>query len=128
MVLPQSGKIAKRKDQFFNWIKEKVGAKKQEEVIIPQPHIMRQICMEYYLRPSRHIFLNGDFYPTYDISRATDGLVHLYQSLYKQKGLIPGRIYDTLEVKEVESMKEVNYNERHACTFSNIIRNQRNNS
>ena len=110
MILPQSAKTA-IKDQFFNWFMEKVTSKKQEEVIIPQPHEMRKICMEYYLRPSKSIFLDGAFYDSYDISRATDGLVHLYQCLCTQKGLIPGRRYS--ELRELESLREVNFNKKH---------------
>ena len=106
MICPQSARVVTRKDHFFKWVKEKVGTKtQQEEVLIPQPHTMRQMCMEYYLIPSRDIFINGEFYKTYDISKATDGLLKLYESCYNQKVIQQGR--SSYNVVTMGSLKEV---------------------
>ena len=104
MICPQ---VASKKNQFVKWVKGlKVGAKtQQEEGLIPQPQTMRQMCMEYFLIPSRNIFLNGVFYKTYDISKATDGLLNLYECCYNQKVIRQGRSsYDVIVMK---SLKEV---------------------
>ncbi len=110
MICPEIGKISSKKEsQWLEWVKEKMGATKpqqEDEILIPQPRLMRQICMEDFLMPSKNLFLTGDFFPTYDISSATNGIVHLYESFYKQKVLPPGKSYYP-DISTMESLKEV---------------------
>ena len=108
MICPESGKITSKKEsQWLEWVKEKVGGVKplEDEILIPQPRLMRQICMENFLIPSKELFIAGDFYPTYDISSATNGIVHLFESCYRQKVWMPGNYYPYIST--MESLKEV---------------------
>ncbi len=107
MICPESAKVASKKDQFVKWFKGKVGAKtQQEDVLIPEPHTMRQICMEMFLIPSKKIFVTGNFYEAYDIVNATNGLLNLYDHCYNQKVIPQGRQYYDITVT-IESLKEV---------------------
>ena len=122
MICPEIGRIASKKDsQLLGWVEKMESSKPQEdEIQIPQPQLMRQICMEHFLIPSKEIFLNGDFYETYDISTATDRLVCLYSRCYKQKVLPPGKYYNNLEISTMESLKEV-YSQVTKYSYSTLF-------
>ena len=107
MICPETGKVTKR-DKWIGWAKEKIGAKKLqgEEILIPPSHVMRQICMEHFLIPSRELFFQGKFYKSYDVSTATDGFVHLYDLCYNQKVFFPDAKF-SYTVVPMESLKEV---------------------
>ncbi len=106
MICPQSAHVVSKKDQFVKWVKGKVGAKtQQEDVLIPQTHIMRQMCMEYFLIPSKKIFVTGNFYDAFDIANGAIGLLSLYDRCYNQKVIQQDRLY--YNVFPIESLKEV---------------------
>ena len=110
MICPQSAKTVNRKEQMFKWIKEKIGKKQEEEeeAVVPQPPLMRQMCLEFHLTPYRTFFLIGKFYDGYDISVASDNIVHLFECCYLQKVSVVSRWYgDSVETKPMESIKEV---------------------
>ncbi len=98
-------------------LKETFRAKKpvpqEDEILIPPHDTRQQICIEHHLIPSKKLFVNGDFYDTYDISTATDCLVHLYNNCYSQKVFVPGESCYTVET---ESLKQV-----YDPTISNSI-------
>ncbi len=107
MICPETGKVT-RKDKWLGRVKEKVGAKKPqgEEILIPPSHVMRQICMEHFLISSRELFLEGNFYKSYDVSTATNGFVHLYNLCYNQKVFLSDEKFH-YTVIPMGSLKEV---------------------
>ena len=58
--------------------------KKRNKFEVPEANWMRQESLEIHLQPTKKIFLKGDYYPRYDISPATDGVVNLFDCSYHQ--------------------------------------------
>ena len=103
MICPRSEKVARIIDQCSNQVKKQ----EDEVLIIPPAHKMREMCMECFLVPSRDIFIYGDFYSSYDVSKATNGIVHLYSCCYTQKVCFGGKLSTTIYTSPIESLKEV---------------------
>ena len=107
MICPRSAKTVKKREQLVKWFKEKVR-KKQEEAVIPQPSLMRQMCLEFHLLPSKNIFLQGNVSDIYDVSVATNRLIHLFECCYQQKvSATTFRHLDTVEIVPMEPLREV---------------------
>ena len=51
---------------------------------VPRPDKMRSMCLEIYLNPSKKRLLSGSFKAKWDISKAVEGFVSLFQSCYCQ--------------------------------------------
>ena len=101
MICPRSAKTMK------NIAIEQLVMDK-EEAVIPQPSLMRQMCLEFHLLPSKNIFLQGNFPDVYNVSIATDGLVHLFECCYQQKvSATTFRHLDTVEIVPMEPLREV---------------------
>ena len=47
---------------------------------VPRPDNMRSMCLEIYLDPFKKCLLSGRFKAQWDISRAVEGFVSLFQS------------------------------------------------
>ena len=110
MICPRSVKTVKKREQLVKWFKEKVGRKQEdeEEAVIPQPSLMRQMCLEFHLLPSKNIFLQGNFHDAYDVSVATDGLVQLFECCYQQKvSATTFRYWESVEIVPMEPLREV---------------------
>ena len=104
MICPRSAKTMKNREQLVNY-----RFMNKEEAVIPQPSLMRQICLEFHLLPSKNLFLQGNVYDAYDVSFATDGLVHLFECCYQQKVSVDTsyRFWDSVDIIPMESLKEV---------------------
>ena len=51
---------------------------------VPRPDKMRSMCLEIYLDPFKKRLLSGSFKAEWDISKAVEGFVSLFQSCYNQ--------------------------------------------
>ena len=51
---------------------------------VPEANWMRQESLNIHLQPTKKILLEGDYYPRYDVSSATDGVVSLFDCSYHQ--------------------------------------------
>ena len=92
LVLPAT----KEKPTFISKTAEKLGkwmssvqdspelTKKHNTFTVPEANWMRQESLKIHLQPTKEIFLEGDYYPRYDISSATDGVVNLFDCSYHQ--------------------------------------------
>ena len=108
MACPKSFSTINKKERFTKWLKER-AEKKQEQIIIPEPSLMSQMCLEIHLIPTRSLFMEGNFYDTFDVSPATDRFVRLFESIYEP--IIPVTWYGhrTTEKKKIESVKKVEH-------------------
>ena len=71
----------KKSQNFTSW----VSGDSSSNFNIPEPSVMRQMCLEIHLISSEELFIeDAPFYDSYDISTATDGLVQLFESCYYQ--------------------------------------------
>ncbi len=78
----------------------KPGKAISKEIVIPQYHEVRKICLECFLEPTKQLLINGAFN---DVTAVTSDLLHIYNCCYNQK-VIKGRESKT---NPVESLKEV---------------------
>ena len=103
MICPRSAKTMKNREQLVNY------QFVDKEAVIPQPSLMRQMCLEFHLLTSKNIFLQGNFFDVYDVSIGTDGFVHLFECCYQQKVSVDTsyRFWDSVDIIPMESLKEV---------------------
>ena len=106
MACPKSFSTVNKKERFTKLLKER-AEKKQEQITIPEPSLMSQMCLEIHLTPSRSLFMEGNFYDTFDVSAATNGFVRLFESIYEPIVQVTQYGYMTTEKKKMESVKKV---------------------
>ena len=106
MACPKSLSTVNEKEHFKKLLKAR-AEKKQEQIIIPESSLMSQMCLEIHLMPSRNLFMKGDFYGTFDVSPATDKIVHLFECIYEPIIPVTRYGYEITEKKKMESVKKV---------------------
>ena len=58
MACPKSFSTINKKERFTKLLKER-AEKKQEQIIIPEPSLMSQMCLEIHLIPTRSLFMDA---------------------------------------------------------------------
>ena len=98
---------------IVNWF---TGSDQEKEIVIPYHHEMRRICLKHFLEPTKQLLINGTFDKTYDITIATNDLLHIYNSCYNQK------VVKGCEWKSdiVDSLKEVKISNLFYCDDSDL--------
>ena len=108
MICPTSAKTLNKGEKVVKWVKEKVWKKQEEAAVLPHPSQMRRMCLEFHLVPFKSFFLDNDSYNVYEISVATDNIVHIFECCYQQKVTATRYFYgEGVEIKLMDSVKEV---------------------
>lgn len=103
--LPSTSLLTTTVQLFSSFVRGSTQNETPEKLPIPGENVIRKLCMEYFLLPSKELFIKGNFYEKYDISSATDRFVHLYECCFKQK-VLPKDGYQSIPVTD-NSVKEV---------------------
>ncbi len=99
IIYPESAKPGMG-TRFYNLV---TGNDQGKEIVIPQHHEMSRMCLMHFLEPSKQLLINGTFDQSYDITAATNDLLHIYNSCYNQK-VVKGHWPKS---DNVDSLKEV---------------------